>query len=85
MSQSFGFYLNGDAGSSAQCAAEARSEFVKAHDNRHAAIAETQHIEVLLLQGSLIEAEERSLALLELQSNALDAERRLARARIHSL
>lgn len=55
-----------------------RSEFVKAHDNRHAAIAETQHIEVLLLQGSLIEAEERSLALLELQSNALDAERRLA-------
>lgn len=80
LSQSFGFYLNGDAGSSAQCAAEARSEFVKAHDNRHAAIAETQHIEVLLLQGSLIEAEERSLALLELQSNALDAERRLARA-----
>lgn len=60
--------------------AEARSEFVKAHDNRHAAIAETQHIEVLLLQGSLIKAEERSLALLELQSNALDAERRLARA-----
>ena len=45
LSQSFGFYLNGDAGSSAQCAAEARSEFVKAHDNRHAAIAETQHIE----------------------------------------
>ena len=80
LSQSFGFYLNGAAASSVRCAAEAQSEFIKAHDNRHAAIAETQRIEALFLQGSLFEAEERSFALLELQSNALDAERRLARA-----